>query len=357
MPRKPRIDIPGYYHVINRGVNREALLLDNDDKEKFLEFLDSAREVYQLTIHAFCIMDNHYHLLLETARSNLSLAMRHINSRYAAWFNNKMNRVGPLWQGRFKSWFIHDEDYLWLLLRYIEMNPVKAGIAAGTGEYPYSTSYYLTSNRVPSFLTGSCLLEKGVFDEVLPLEKGELRELADFQSSRYENTGNELKVIKKIDLVDYFSSVMTRQQRNALIFKAFGDGYKQSEVSRYLNLSTVAVSRIIDKEKRKHTLFREIRDKGLFWSYADDIEYSLEKKGLLIETVLKFGDMVDIRRLLGLFGKKEVRDQWEQGLRFDRRFKKLNYFLARIFFNMDLEADDFDEVRDVRAEKLRLLAG
>lgn len=75
MPRRPRIDIPGFHHVINRGVNREGIFLCNNDKREFLQILDVAREIYNLTIHSFCILDNHYHLLIETHRNNLSLAV------------------------------------------------------------------------------------------------------------------------------------------------------------------------------------------------------------------------------------------------------------------------------------------
>jgi len=134
MPRKPRITIPGCYHILNRGVNRESVLPTTEDKEKFLELLDLSRGIYRFTVHAFCLLDNHYHLLIETSRDNLSLAIRYINSRYAEYYNAKTNRIGPLWQGRYKSWFVHDEQYFWLLLRYIEMNPVKAGLVDHIGE-------------------------------------------------------------------------------------------------------------------------------------------------------------------------------------------------------------------------------
>ena len=357
MPRKPRIHIPGYYHVINRGVNREDIFLDEDDKDKFLELLDISRETYQLTVHSFCILDNHYHLLVETSRDNLSLAIRYVNSRYAIYFNKKLQRIGPLWQGRFKSWYVHDEDYLWLLLRYIEMNPVKAGITQVVGEYPDSTSYYVINKLHPAILSGSILFQKDIRQWLLPLEETDWDRLADFQSTRIEQKNGDLEVKKKVALGEYFPGDQTLQQRNFAIHQAFIDGYKQSEVARYLALSAVAVSRIIDREKQKKILFRKVRDKGLLWSYASDLEYSPDKQSLLLETVLKFSDLADIRLLIKLFGLREVRRIWESRMRFDVRFKKLNYFLARIFFNLDVEADDFNESRSIRAEKLRLLAG
>lgn len=356
MPRKPRIDIPGYYHIINRGVNRDEIFLGDEDKAKFLEFLDISREIYQLTIHSFCLLDNHYHLLLETSHKNLSLAVRYINSRYAAWFNNKYNRIGPLWQGRFKSWYIHDDAYLWLLLRYIEMNPVEAAIAQAVGDYRFSASYFLVNSLSPSLLTGSCLFQKD-FCEWIILSDVELEALEGYQSARLKQKDSEVKVKIQLSLHVFFPDNMSHQQRNYLIYKAFHDGYKQSQIARYLGLSTVAVSRIVGQERQKGKLFLKVRDKGLLWSYSPTIEFSPDKQSLMIETILKYADIDDIKEVLKLYGKRVVVAVWNERIRTDIRFKKLNYFLARVFFDMDVEADQFNEVSYARADKLRLLAG
>jgi len=100
-----------------------------------------------------------------------------------------------------------------------------------------------------------------------------------------------------------------------------------------------------------------MRNKGLFWSYAADIEYDIEKSGLLIETVLKYADLNDIKNLLGLFGIRRIKQIWKNRVKNDARFTKLNYFLARILFKMDVEAEDFADVNNTRTEKFRLLAG
>jgi REP element-mobilizing transposase RayT len=338
-------------------VNRENIFLDVEDKEKFLELLDLSREIYQLTIHSFCILDNHYHLLLETSADNLSLAVRYINSRYAEYFNKKMDRIGPLWQGRFKSWYVHDDNYLWLLLRYIEMNPVKAGLADHIGEYPFSASYYTVRTLMPEILSASSLYQKDIHDWLLPLKNRDLEALTNFQSVRFEQQGNSVQMVKAVELSEYFNRLEGREQRNAAAYRAFMEGHKQNEIARHLKLSVAAVCRIVDTERTKREFFRTIRDKGLFWSYAQDIEYDAGKKKLLIETVLKYADLADIRRLFNLFGKRDIKLVWETVLKPDVRFKKLNYFLARIFFNLNVEADDFSGVKYARAEKLRLLAG
>lgn len=355
MPRKPRISIPGTYHVLNRGVNRQNIFLVDEDKETFLEFLNLSRDIYQLTIHSYCFLDNHYHLLVETTRDNLSLAVRYINSRYAAYFNRKMQRIGPLWQGRFKSWYVHDEDYFWLLLRYIEMNPVKAGLAAKIGDYPFSSAYVASRGQKSEILTGSCLFQGDIQDWLRPLDNNDLQHLDDARSVNLEQQHNSVRVNKPAEMSTYFKQV-GREGRNAAVYRAFMDGHKQTELARFLKMSPVAISRIIDAERSKQALFAEIRKKGLFWSYAPDIAYDNGKKSLLIETALKYGDLEQLRQLFVLFGKRDTKRIWETRVKTDVRYKKLNYFLARIYFNLDIEASDLSDGSHVPARTLRILA-
>lgn len=356
MPRKPRINIPGYYHVLNRGVNREHIFLDDDDKNQFLEFVELSREMYHFTLHSFCVLDNHYHLLIETSVDNLSLAIRYINSRYAEYFNKKNRRVGPLWQGRFKSWYVHDENYLWLLIRYIELNPVKAGLCAAVGEYPFSSSYFVARSLEPDLLISSLLYKKDIHSWLLPLSESELAGLEKLNKNRFDKNGDYLVQKMQRQLHDYFLS-SNRWERNEAIYEAFLDGYIQGDIARYLGMSSVSVSRIISAERAKRKLFIRLRDKGLFWSYAPDIQYHAKNADLLIETALKYADLDDIKSVCGLYGIRRVRRVWNEKMTNDLRFKKLNYFLARVLFGMDVEADYFAEDKNSRGAKLRLLAG
>ena len=140
MPRKPRIEKNGFYHIINRGVARNIIFKDEEDNLKFLEILQNASEDYDFVIYSFCLMSNHYHLLMKIKNKNISQIMQKVNSRYSIYFNNKYKRVGPLWQGRFKSWFIYDEQYLKALIKYIEFNPIKAKITYKIGIYKWAMS-------------------------------------------------------------------------------------------------------------------------------------------------------------------------------------------------------------------------
>ena len=105
MPRKPRIEMTGYHHVLNRGVEKRKVFLDNEDFNTFLKLLCGACQIHGVTLHSYALMDNHYHLLIETTRENLSMFMRRVNADYAIHFNKRYKRSGHLWQGRFKSWY------------------------------------------------------------------------------------------------------------------------------------------------------------------------------------------------------------------------------------------------------------
>jgi hypothetical protein len=102
----------------------------------------------------------------------------------------------------------------------------------------------------------------------------------------------------------------------------------------------------------KSTLFDSIKAKGLFWSYAPTINYSADKDNLLCETVLKYADIDDIRSLFALYGEAKVKEVWEQSVKSDSRFKRLNYFIARVFFHLDVEASDFENLKSIRLSKL-----
>ena len=108
MARPLRVDYPGaYYHVINRGNNQENIFKNKRDKEKFLEYLEKAGQRFSIIIHTYCLMNNHYHLLVQTPEPNLSVAMQWINVSYATYFNRKRGRHGHLFQGRFSPYFPH----------------------------------------------------------------------------------------------------------------------------------------------------------------------------------------------------------------------------------------------------------
>ena len=149
MPRQARIlSESGIYHVITRGNERKNLFLDEEDKQKFIETLSIKKEETGFLIYAYCLMDNHVHLLVREGLEGLATIMKRINASYAYYFNQKNHRVGHLFQDRFKSEPINDERYLLAAVRYIHNNPVKAGIVEKPGQYKWSSyNTYLNPNQ------------------------------------------------------------------------------------------------------------------------------------------------------------------------------------------------------------------
>lgn len=171
MARSLRIEYPGaFYHVIQRGIERKTIFASDSDKEKFLSYLDSAHIGYSAIVHTYILMNNHYHIILETPRSNLSKIMHYLNTSYAAYFNTKRKRVGPLYQGRFKAILVQQDEYLHHLSRYIHLNPLRVNIAKAPEEYPWSSfRYFISKDKQPRWLNINFILS--MFDNSISKAK------------------------------------------------------------------------------------------------------------------------------------------------------------------------------------------
>lgn len=144
----------GIYHVTARGNDRRPIFDDEDDCARFLMVLASTVVRYHVLCHAYCLMSNHYHLLLETPEANLSLAMRQLNGVYTQRFNRRHERCGHLLEGRFGAQLVNGDSYLREVCRYIVLNPVRAGLVAHPRQWRWS-SFQATAGEVaaPGFLT------------------------------------------------------------------------------------------------------------------------------------------------------------------------------------------------------------
>lgn len=150
MARALRIEYPGaFYHVTSRGNERKEIFRSGTDRERFLSYLESASVRYGAVVHVYCLMANHYHLLVETPLGNLSRIMGHINGAYTTYFNLKQQRSGHLFQGRYKAILVDKDEYAEELSRYIHLNPVRAEIVSGPAEYRWS-SYCAYCGLTPS---------------------------------------------------------------------------------------------------------------------------------------------------------------------------------------------------------------
>ena len=135
MARPLRLEFPhALYHVTARGNAQQDVYLDDDDRELFLCVLAEVIDRFRWICHAYCLMGNHYHLLIETPDANLSLGMRQLNGVYTQRFNRHHNRAGHLFQGRFKAILVERYSYLLELARYIVLNPLRDSCSKGSGQ-------------------------------------------------------------------------------------------------------------------------------------------------------------------------------------------------------------------------------
>ena len=252
MPRKPRINMAGFHHIVNRGIERSNVYRSDEDKNKFLQIVCKVCRTYKVNVHDYCLMDNHYHLLIQTTSENLSLFMRQVNSNYATYFNKKYKRSGYLWQGRYKSWYIVTDEYLYGLFRYIEQNPIKAKMSQKIGEYPFTllASLFHENQEVIYCAKHSRLLEEIEYEGIQAiietiLTDDELAKLKKEQKRKIVHKEHEYKYEKEKSLEEHFTDIVTKKERNFAIVEAIEDGYKQVEIAEFLNISSSAISKIV----------------------------------------------------------------------------------------------------------------
>jgi len=285
MARPLRIEFPGaVYHITSRG-NKKGKIFENDkDRKIFLKILGSVIKRYNFFCYAYCLMDNHYHLLIETPDGNLSQGMRQLNGVYTQKFNRAHNTVGHLFQGRFKAILVEKENYLLELCRYIVLNPVRAGIV----DYPWQwewSSYAATVGRVkrPKFLTIDWILSQfnkdrkkaqRAYEEFVLAGIGKEAPWKDLKGriilgkdnfvekiKAYLEERKEIEEIPKIErfamrkgLNEIFSGIREKKERDKQIYTAhIKYGYTLKEIANYLGIhySTVskALKRFIEKGK------------------------------------------------------------------------------------------------------------
>ncbi|EHK8998501.1 transposase [Vibrio vulnificus] len=278
MSRPLRVEYAGaLYHVTSRGNARQPIYLEESDFELFIETLSDVCARFNWVIHSFCLMTNHYHLLIETPDGNLSKGMRQLNGVYTQSFNRKHKRVGHLFQGRYKSILVDKESYLLEVGRYILLNPVRAAMVESVEEYSWSSWPHICGEKPsPEWLAteqtllmfgkqrkraiskyhqfvsdgaGKSLwgdLKKQIFlgpDEFVERHQSELDEVSEDLSEIPSKQRRE----KAKTLAEYAEGTSSR---NEAIATAFASGaYTQKQIGEYFGLHYSRVSRIVAKGK------------------------------------------------------------------------------------------------------------
>ena len=183
MPRIARIIGVGYpHHVVQRGNNREKVFLDRGDYERYLSFLSKYSEEKEVAVMTYCLMPNHIHLLIRPAEVEaLPKMMQGITLCYSKYFNGENGRTGRLWECRYHSTVVDGDSYLWIVSKYIENNPVRAGIVKRPEDYPYSSAKaHVLGRKDP-------LLKEPLFDQT---------QLNEYRS--FIRSGEDKKIIEEI---------------------------------------------------------------------------------------------------------------------------------------------------------------
>jgi putative transposase len=160
MARLPRLTLPGYpHHIIQRGNNRQPIFSRAADYQTLLDVLDENAKKFNVAIHAYVLMSNHFHLLATPATAEgLPQMMQAVGRRYVRYFNDTQQRTGTLWEGRYKSTLIQTDRYLLACMAYIDLNPVRAGLVSGPQDYPWSSYGHTTGQRIDKLITSHPLV-------------------------------------------------------------------------------------------------------------------------------------------------------------------------------------------------------
>lgn len=192
MARQPRIDLAGIpQHVIQRGNNRKPCFFEDDDRHRYLEWLRKAAEQYGGFVHAYVLMTNHVHLLATgTGVGTIGRIMQSLGRRYVRYVNSSYRRTGTLWEGRYKACLVDSDRYLLTCYRYIELNPVRAGMVSTPGDYRWS-SY----NRNALGMTDDVITPHATYESMGPSDAERFLAYQDLFRNSIDN--DDLEAIRR----------------------------------------------------------------------------------------------------------------------------------------------------------------
>lgn len=239
----------GIYHVILRGINRQDIFFDDDDYQRFLETVNHMKSNNQFVIYGYCLMTNHVHLLVRENSDTISRIMSRIGTSYAWWYNRKYGRSGHVFQGRYGSECVENDDYLLTVIRYIHNNPVKAGMAQNPEEYQWSSihAYYGTREypyglSEPGFVLSIINQDRErAIEAIREFMKQENEDNCLEDKAKHRKTDSEVKTeIEKLMSGEPIGRLqnMEKAKRNEVLRKIkLVDGISLRQISRVTGLS------------------------------------------------------------------------------------------------------------------------
>ena len=248
MPRQPRQkSSTGIYHVMLRGINQQVIFEDNEDYSKFLETIEKYKTVSGYKIYAYCLMSNHIHLLLKVEKEDLDLIMKRIAGSYVYWYNWKYYRKGHLFQDRFKSEPVENDEYFFTVIRYIHQNPVKAEIAENVMEYRYSSynDYVEGESQITETEFALSIMQKEDF--LCFNNESNEDNCLDVENINFRLSDNDAReVIKKVSKCENSTEFQTLEpeRRNYYIKKLRLKGMSIRQISRLTGISKGIVEKL-----------------------------------------------------------------------------------------------------------------
>lgn len=241
MGRKPRIHFPGaIYHVMARGVDRRDIFLDDIDRLKFLRELERYFSESNATVHAYCLMGNHFHLAVQVADIPLSVPMQRVMAGHARGFNERHERTGHLFEGRHLAKLCLDDAYLQRVIRYIHQNPVRAGLTKKARDWPWSSVHRFADDGSEEDFTAFDPWDGAASIEILrsvPQPRLELAALADAVSG---DSGVPVPVIRSGIRLRWVAAA-----RRKFVHEAVKNGHTLVSIANWLQLSRSSIHRYL----------------------------------------------------------------------------------------------------------------
>ncbi len=245
MPRCAREkSITGIYHMILRGVNRQNIFEDEEDAVRFLGTLKKFKKESEYEIYAYCLMGNHIHILIKEGKEDLGIAMRRIGASYVYWYNWKYERVGHLFQDRFKSEAVEDDKYLLTVLRYIHQNPLKAGLVKDIREYKWSSYIeYLYRDSIVNSDFILSLFDKDINKAVVMFkefhDEVNSSKILDIEDKKIIKDSEAIEIIKKNCNVVHCADIQNfnREQRDTYLKTLKNRGLSTRQIARITGIS------------------------------------------------------------------------------------------------------------------------